>query len=202
MGRKAICKICGMAIEADDAVVPYKGGKVHGRCFNSMMQMAGGHNANKEKKAIAQQKAERKERASKPSPEPSRGPVSEEEYQDKKMYLETVERLTRAPIDIKNRKISEDYINKYGFTYRGMRLALEYEYDIKGTLVSDNLLWKIPYVYEEANRYFEELKRIQNYNSAVADQQMYEVKVVRINPKKRDRHEKLIDMESLTPKGS
>lgn len=201
MSRKAVCKICGIAIEPNDSIVPYKNGKVHVRCFNSMMQMAGGHNVDKEKKATqaaSQKKAEKKrEGAEKHSPEITKAPVSEEEYKEKQQYYEVVERLLGSKPDIKDRKISEDYIKKYGFTYNGMRLALMYEYDLKGTAVTDNVLWKIPYVYEEADRYYKELHRIQNLNSEKADGTMYEVKVIRINPKKRNRQEKLIDIESL-----
>ena len=189
MARLPNCKICGNPITSEEKAIPYKNGKVHEHCFNSMMKMAGTHNS--EKNDLKNSKSTTRKSST------IRSPVSEQDYEDKKLYFQTYESIAHKKPDAKIYKISEDYINKYGFSYTGMRLSLVYEYEIKGSIPKDSIIWIIPYIYTEAQNDFQELERIHAYNNNVDDTNYYGIKVIRINPHKEADKCHLIDMEKL-----
>lgn len=91
-------------------------------------------------------------------------------------------------------KQMKDYHTKYNYRYAGMKMALEYFYDIKLNPLPDfQTIGILPYIYDEAKDYYTEQRRIQNM-----EYKEVEKKVTNIRPpKKVDRKRKIINMEEI-----
>ena len=84
-------------------------------------------------------------------------PLCAKKYQDKKELCDTICRIFKFKMPGPR---NNAYISKFigeGMTYKGMTNALVYFYDIKKNSIekSNNGIGIIPWVYEEAQKYFE-----------------------------------------------
>lgn len=86
----------------------------------------------------------------------------------------------------------ESYIKKYKYTYSGIRKALIYFYEVKGNPIeldssASRSIGIIPYVYDEAKRYYYDLWKINENNAKlnIEDYKPKEVKVKISNPTRK-----------------
>lgn len=188
MARLKKCVICGETIGADEKSVPYKNRYAHQRCFEVAMKTL-----HKDKTEQLQQK---KTKQPKKTPKAElKDNVSEEEYKDKKEYYQYLRDLLQSDLNAKIYVLSEDYIKRYGFTWKSMKNTLVYLFDLLGKTLEGDAVGLIPYYHAEAVKYFESIQKIEEANKDKDVEHMYQQRVVKINPKKRKI--KQLDIESI-----
>ena len=146
------CAICGRQIGDGDEVIPYKTRTAHKSCFDSLVRYVK-DDKDKTRKVNEKAKVEKEKEKKKILSTPIKVPlkVSEEEYQEKKATFDLIESLLGEQMKAKHYHILESYINKYGFTYAGIKIALEYYFiDKQNAVEDDNLLGILPYIYDDA----------------------------------------------------
>lgn len=146
------CKICGNWIEDNSDSVPYKSGYAHTKCFNLAIKIV---TTEKSKKL------QNKTTKPKPQKELKEG-LTEEEYQDKKRLCDYIRKQTDADVTIKAYKLMEDYIKKYKITHKQMLQDLKYYFEITGHPVDGDLIGIIPYIHDEAQKYYTDIDTMQN----------------------------------------
>ena len=92
--------------------------------------------------------------------------------QNEKDYNELLEYTKKIFSDVSLAKIKmqiRKYKMEYGYDYLSILNALKYFYEIKKNDVdkSNGGIGIVPYIYEEANKYFKEEERIKNINSNI-----------------------------------
>lgn len=183
MAAKRKCMICGQYIEDADGGVPYKNRYVHHICFESTLRVT---KTAKDKQLREKQQNHKKSTTAVVKDATLKKSVSEEEFADKKKVCEFLKQLTGADISIKAYSVMDKYKEKFNLTYKGIYQALVYFYDIKGNpLKADNDgIGIVPYIYEEANRFFESTSKTQAVNVENSNDitNMYQKRVVRIKP--------------------
>lgn len=187
MARLKKCVICGESIGTDEKSVPYKNRYAHQRCFDVAMKTL-----HKDKTEKLQQKAKKTKAVPKIELKDN---LSEEDYQDKKEYYQYLRELLSSDLNAKIYVLSEDYIKKYGFTWKSMKDTLVYLYELLGKSLEGDAVGLIPYYHSEAEKYYESVKKIEESNKEIDTSNMYQRRVVRINPKKKKI--KQLDIESI-----
>lgn len=78
----------------------------------------------------------------------------EKDYNNLEKYIKNLFKVTN--INIKTRKQIKDFRENYGFTYSGILKTLYWWYEIKGhtTELSKDGIGIVPYVYEDAEKYY------------------------------------------------
>lgn len=178
------CPVCGQPVLSDEAV-PLKNRYLHQKCFNSQMKAIGDSNRRQ-----SAEKAKKKTSKAKPLAELKEG-MSEEEYQEKKRYYDKLKKLRNNDVlDVKDYKVSEDYLKKYSATWLDLYLTLCYIFDVKQRPVQGDCVGLIPFYFSEALRYYKELKSLEEYgdslnNNKVSD--LYKTQIIRIRPKNKSK---------------
>lgn len=185
-GRPKKCMICGESIIGEEGIL-YKNNRfVHSKCFQSEVK-----NIAKEKqKQLNNTPTNKKGRKPKPQAE-LKDALSEEEYNDKKAYYEYIKQLMNKEsidtFDTKIYAISSNINEKYGIPWKWMYLTLvymneilEYEFDF-----TKGIAGLIPYYYNQAKKYYDELDKIEQNNKDLNIEGMYEEKIIYIKPPKR-----------------
>lgn len=191
MGRRKICVICNEPI-IDEQSVPYKERFAHQKCFNIVIKTLQ-KDKNDQIKKIA---AKKKNKVNLKKNTESKDALSEEEYKDKQQYYRYLRQITDTDeLSVKTYAITEDYIKRYGFTFKDMYQTLVYLHEvIEKDLVGD-IVGIIPYYYTESKKYYDSIDRIIEANKDKDVSDMYKQRVVLIQPKKRKI--KQIDIESV-----
>lgn len=100
-------------------------------------------------------------------------------------------------IDMPNiymRKQIKDFQDEYNYTLKGMELALRYFHEIEGNPVDAKGIGIVPYIYEDAKRYYVRMQRI---NQANSNQKLdNEIEVIYASPHKK-RGRKTISIEDI-----
>ena len=186
------CLICGETI-LDEQSVPYKGRFVHLQCFNIAMKTL--HKDKTEKLKEKKENIPISKKVKKPKME-LKDSLSEEEYEYKQKYYEYLRQLINdTQLSTKIYVLSEDYIKKYNFTFKGMYLTLLYENEILGKQLTGDIIGIIPYCYEEAKQYYISIENIKNENENVDISKMYKEKIIKIEPKHKKIHQ--IDISKI-----
>lgn len=202
MPRPRKCAICGRVIGDNEEVIPYKNKMAHKWCFDGVVNYV---ETGKEKNRKATEKAKiQREKEKKQSPPPALKTtkrVSEEEFQEKQSVFTFIEKLTGEPPKVKHYHILESYIEKYHFTYPGILIALQYFFIDKGNSVADdNFLGILPYIYEEAQKADEAIKKTQAVNEEILSKMdvndLYPTEKVYVKPKPKARQE-LTDISEI-----
>lgn len=195
-GRPKKCMICGESIIGEEGLL-YKDNRfVHSKCFQSEIK-----NIAKEKQKQLNGTSTNK-RGRKPKPKIElKDALSEEEYNDKKAYYEYIRQLiskeSNDTFDTKIYAISTNINEKYGIPWKWMYLTLvymneiiEYSFDFKKGIVG-----LIPYYYNQAKRFYEELDEIEQNNKDLNIDGMYKETTIYIKPKKRPIRQ--LDIETI-----
>ena len=191
MGKRK-CPICnnllGYEIDDKEHVVPYKNRYAHTTCFNNMLKLT-----NKEKKKeLAEKAASSKKKKAKPVVIDSiRDGLTEEEFQNKKMFFNTLRELLKTEeLEAKVYKVAEDYIRKYKFDYAGMKGTLDYYYGVLGKEIYGDCIGIIPYKYSEAQAYYQKVKEVEETNNELLKgvkniSDLYRTQVIKVKPKEK-----------------
>ena len=185
-GRPKKCMICGESIIGEEGIL-YKNNRfVHSKCFQAEVK-----NIAKEKQKQLNNTSTNK-RGKKPKPQAElKDALSEEEYNDKKAYYEYIRHLMNKEsvenFDTKIYAISTNINEKYNISWKWMYLTLvymdeilEYEFDF-----TKGVAGLIPYYYNQAKKYYDELDKIEQNNKDLNIEGMYEEKIIYIKPPKR-----------------
>lgn len=182
---KRKCVICSNWIENGDETVPYKNRLAHVQCFNSMMKMA--VKSNSEKKATKTQSKK------KINPKSLGDCLTEEESRQKRSLIKYVEQLFGEKANAKTYTQIKNLMKDYPyFTYVGLEQAMRFFYEIKENPVSGQSMGIVPYVYDQAQEYFKNLKEVQSHNASISNiNQLYTHKKVKIAPPKIEEEESI-----------
>ena len=164
------CPICnnllGFDISDDKHVVPYKNRYAHITCFNNMLKITNRQTDEEKKKKLADKKS-KKQSSPKTIPVLKEG-LTEEEFKIKKAYFDKLKALLNIErLEARHYKVSENYMNKYNWTYQGMLNALIYYFDILGKEVQGDCVGTLPYCYDEAQKLYESRQSTEEYNKDV-----------------------------------
>lgn len=193
MANKRKCVICGKWIEDNTQSIPYKNRYAHVNCFDKEMRKI--HKEKTKQLKDAEEKSKKKNKA-KPKAELKEA-VSEQEYQEKKQYYQYLRTLCNDELSAKSYALSENYIDRYGFTWNTMYLTLVYLHEIIQKDLEGDVVGIIPYYYTEAQKHYENVKKVKELNEDVDTKNMYRNKIIHINPCAKRRKIKQIDIESI-----
>lgn len=195
------CILCRKSILPTEDFVPYKRKFAHQSCFNEEIK----HLTQDKKQVLkAQTEAEisKKKKGRKStsdnitSPTVLKDGLSEEEYQKKKKYYDYLKSiLVDEQLTVKQFAISERFIKNYKFTFEGMYHTLVYLNEILEKELVDDVVGIIPYYYNEAEHFLQDVKKLEQIGENTDWSKMYSHKVVKIKPQKRKI--KLMDIESI-----
>lgn len=184
------CVICNELL--DEQGVPYKGRYAHQKCFNIAMKTLQ-KDKNKEIDKVAEKK--KVGRKAKPKAELKEA-LSEEEYQKKQQYYKYLRQLLDGEeLSAKIYALTEDYIERYKFSYESMYQTLVYLHEIIEKELTGDIVGIIPYYHSEAAQYYESVNKVTELNKDIDISKMYKEKTIIIQPKKRKI--KQIDIESI-----
>lgn len=184
------CVICNEIL--DEQGVQYKGRYAHQKCFNIAMKTL-----QKEKNREIDKVAEKKKvgRKAKPKVELKEA-LSEEEYRKKQQYYNYLRGLIDGQeLSAKIYALTEDYIERYKFTYESMYKTLVYLHEIIEKELTGDVVGIIPYYHSEAAQYYESIDKVAELNKDIDISKMYKEKTILIQPKKKKI--KQIDIESI-----
>ena len=179
------CVICNEIL--DEQGVQYKGRYAHQKCFNIAMKTL-----QKEKNREIDKVAEKKKVGRKAKPKA----LSEDEYRKKQQYYNYLRELIDGQeLSAKIYALTEDYIERYKFTYESMYKTLVYLHEIIEKELTGDVVGIIPYYHSEAAQYYESIDKVAEFNKDIDISQMYKEKTILIQPKKKKI--KQIDIESI-----
>ena len=184
------CVICNEIL--DEQGVQYKGRYAHQKCFNIAMKTL-----QKEKNKEIDKVAEKKKvgRKAKPKAELKEA-LSEEEYRKKQQYYNYLRGLIDGQeLSAKIYALTEDYIERYKFTYESMYKTLVYLHEIIEKELTGDVVGIIPYYHSEAAQYYDSLDKVAELNKDIDISKMYKEKTILIQTKKKKI--KQIDIESI-----
>lgn len=97
------------------------------------------------------------------------------------------------------RKQIKDMIDHYGFTYSGILGTLKYWYEIKGNTISksNNGVGIVPYIYEDARKYYETIFYASQSNQNIDNFINEKREIVIHSPKIKNSYNKIFDFDKL-----
>lgn len=192
MAVKHKCALCNEYINSSSDEVPYKNRYVHKTCFNASLKAI---KKDKDEKLAEKSKSKAKTK-SVPKPKAElKDAVSEEEYAEKKQYYQYLRSLIDDELSAKVYALSDQYISRYGFTFKEMYQTLVYLHEIVEKELVGDVVGLIPYFLTEAKDYFKSIEQVEEANKDIDVSRMYKEKVIVIQPKKRIT--KQLDIESI-----
>lgn len=90
----------------------------------------------------------------------------------------------------------KEFQDDYGYTLKGMELALRYFHDIEGNSVDAKGIGIVPYIYEDARNYYIRMNNVKKHSQNVVELQNKEVEVVKFSNTNK-RKPKIIDIGGL-----
>lgn len=177
------CIFCKQIIpkEEEELCTPYKGRLAHNDCFNSAMKLI---KQDKDEQLDKKSKEiKTKKQAKRPKAELKDG-LSDEEYKDKQEYYDYLKQILNTDkLTAKIYALSDRYLTQYGWSWAGMKNTLVYMNEIKEKELTGDVVGLLPFVYEEAENFYEEIRRVEEYNKDISVKNMYQIK--RVTYKKR-----------------
>lgn len=190
---KRKCVVCGEYI-VDEEGVPYKGRYAHSKCFQIVVKTL---HTNKQEE-IKEKTKEGKKRANTNSKIKAelKEALDEEEYKNKTEYYDYLRMLLDTEhLSAKIYVVTEDYIKRYGFNFKGMKQTLVYLKEIIEKDLVGDVVGLIPYYYTQAIAFYQSIEDIKKQNENKSTVEMYDLKVIKIKPKQRKI--KQIDIELI-----
>ena len=184
-GRVRKCVICGEVFLPTDTIVPYKDRYAHEKCFETAVKLIGTHKQAQLAERARQRKAQPKTNRSKKPKEVIKQGVNEEDFATKKAYYDYLKFLTQEQtVNVKQIALSEQYVDRYKFTFEGMYQTLRYLNEILHKELEGDIVGLIPYYYDESKRFSEELDHIKEQNRNINWSDLYTVRKVFTTPSK------------------
>lgn len=105
-------------------------------------------------------------------------------------------------IDFINARIQKqikDMINQYHFTYSGILGTLKYWYEVKNNSIekANGGIGIVPYVYEDARKYYETIFQAQQMNKGQENSFIINTRTIVIHPPKHHKKIKIINIDYL-----
>lgn len=194
------CVVCGEIFSKEELerAVPFKGRLAHEKCFNLSMKIL----VNDKKEQIEKKKkntsAEKKvvNVAKSKQTQMLTDPVSEEEYHDKKALYDYLQQILQTEtLNPKIYALTQKYIKEYGTSYREIKDAFYYWFELKNHEPQGDCIGLIPYILEESRVYWRIVEDIEKRNKDKDIKSFYNRKIITINPKKRKI--KQLDIDSI-----
>lgn len=200
MPRK--CALCNEIIKDSeyDSCMPYKKRYVHITCFNASVKAVAVN-----KKEQLEKKKEEIEGSKKGKKKPIRTPraelkdgISDEEYKEKREYYDYLRQILNTDkLNAKIYTLSDKYLKQFdSWTWRGMKDALVYMYEIKEKEVTGDVVGYLPYIYEEAEAFFNDVRRVEENNKKASLSDMYKTKRI-VYHKKPQKIVEDLEIESI-----
>ena len=185
------CVVCGEEIIGESGV-PYKGRYSHQKCFEIAIKTL------QKDKTEKLQKSNKKTSNSKPKAELKEA-VTEEEYRQKTQLYNYLRSITENnQLNSKVYPIIEGYIKRYGYTFLSIYNTLVYLNEYTDKVLTGDIVGIVPYYHDEAQAYFESIKKIETNNEAYNLDEMYKEKVIQVPiNKKRSYSVKQIDISKI-----
>lgn len=196
------CVICGQTIGSDEEPIPYEGRFAHANCFNEMIRARSDQKRLDMTKKSLQRKGARKVKEKKEEKivtvKPTTKNKSPEEIADEKKFVGYINELTGKNPDVKTYALAKKYTSEYGLKYEDLVSALKYFYEIEGNKYDPEKfsLGIVPYVVEDARRYFEQLDETIKKNQSIDSSTFYRTQVVNIK-QGRKRGRDMVDINKL-----
>lgn len=195
-GRIRKCRLCGNPIENNEQSVPYKNGYAHKNCFDTTIKKI----TQDKKEKLATKKPDRGQKSlkpAKPQKELKEG-LSEEEFAEKKQLCSYIRELINEDLSVKIYKLMDDYRKKYKFTFNDMYMDLKYYFEVKENPIEGDAIGIVPYIHDEAQKYYINLKNVQEDCEGKMDSlpSMYQEKRITISAGSK-RKVKQIEMSEI-----
>ncbi len=119
-------------------------------------------------------------------------PQKLKEESDRDLFYQYIKELFGPDYDyVRINRLAEGYQRKYGYTFNGMYLTLKYFYEIRNGIKGETneSVGIIPYVYEQAKKYYYQIHLAQEKNKSVILKT--EKDIVRIKPPRARQIKKL-----------
>ena len=195
------CIICNKnftlaELENETNLVLYKGKKAHRKCFDHIMKGYSKieHNITLQKEQEKKQAKKEVESKVKPVEVENEG-LSEEEYQYKRKYYAYL-REQLGEVTSKHYVMTDRYYKKFDYTFSGMYNTLVYMHEVLDVVFNDeegNIVGLIPYHYEEAETYYEDLEKCENANRDKDISKMYQTRTIKITKDTKKKRGKALD---------
>ena len=124
----------------------------------------------------------------------------EEDREELREYIKKIFNLENLGPVINKQIKSYTQDTAYGYTTKGIYYALKYFYEIKGndTSKANNKLGIVPYVYDEAQKYFDNIDRANEINQKIFDNGFkYNIEVEEVRIPSPHRQERKRDLFSF-----
>lgn len=179
---KYTCPRCGRQLTAS------KGKKIgkrvyHIQCYDEKIKEELSKQQRKKEKEQEKVKAKLAKEKEEKQPLVIPEAVSEEEAKAKERFFERVKSITgNTHLSARTYALADRYKKDYeGFTWGGMERTLIYAYQLNSNEISDEIIGIIPWLYTEANEYFDSLDNIVPVKEKLQD--LYKIRKVKIRPK-------------------
>ena len=187
------CLVCGKIINKEEETdcIPVKNRLAHPDCFNYAMKTIKSDKdeqlEKQKKRRDTKNKIEGKKSTSVRTPKAElKDGISDEEYKEKRNYYDYLRYLLNTDkLTAKIYAVSDRDKERYGWTWVGMKDTLVYLNEIKETNFTGDIVGLLPFAYEEAQRFYEEVKRVEENNKDININKLYSERIVRIKPPKR-----------------
>lgn len=182
--KTAKCPICGNEIKPREDVTPFKNRMAHKRCLKGIIK--------------ASDKSDTKLKVETDMPITLAIPTTEAEYKEKKALLEYIKLLTGRKPTAKIYRLLEDYVKKYGFTFKGMLQGLQYYFEVLEQPIESDCVGILPYIYEEAQTYMSVYEQTVLANDKITYDKLNKLyPTAKIRLKQTDTAPELIDISKL-----
>lgn len=123
---------------------------------------------------------------------------SPEEIADEKLFVGYIKQLTGNNPDVKTYTLAKKYTSEYGLKYADLVTALRYFYEIKENKYDPARfsLGIVPYIVEEAMRYFTDLDETIKKNQEIDTSGFYKTQIVNIK-QGRKRNSDMINITEI-----
>lgn len=189
------CYVCNKLIQNEEEMIPYKNRFVHPDCFNIAVKIVK-QEKDEELAKKTEEKKEKKKKAPRPKAELKEG-LSNEEYKEKEKYYSYLKKLLNTEkLTAKIYTVSERDKDRFGWTWIGMYNTLVYLNEIKEKELIGDIVGYLPYSYDEAQAFYDDVKKVEENNKEASLSDMYQTKRIKYHKKSQQIIEDLV-IESI-----
>jgi len=192
------CYLCGNPI-LDGEVQVYKNRHAHMNCFNTSVKMMSEEGIKKANIAEGTEKAKRTRSSVQNVKSEFKSPISEEDDKARVIFLDYLQKLLLVPkVPPKSLILASKYRDN-GYTWKNMKLAIQWYIEVQNHTINQeqNIVALIPYIYDDAKKYYEDLEYIQTINKGIDTNNFYKETTYKFTPK-TSTNTKKIDISKFT----
>lgn len=192
-GRDPVCPYCGGLVDKDQSI-QFKRRYYHSKCYEKKISEIETQEKERQREKEKQEKNKKIKKAKEVIPI-IKAAVPEEIAVARENFYKKVKEISRTEsLDLKIYAISDKFYSSYeNMTWEGMTKTLEYFYDYCENEPKGNVVGIIPYIYTEAQKFFDQIDSLKPEERSLDD--IYKKRKIKIIPHKTDRKE--IDISSL-----